>query len=173
MRSSCCKALAPNIVRYMGTEINNSTLSIFLEYVPGGSLKALIDKFGALEESVSQTYTRQLLLGLEYLHNNGIAHRDIKGVIVYWAMMESSSWQTSETRSTGVPRLGKWHEAWRQSRPSQHRHEQRHQRNAQLDGSRNEARQWQYLVEKGRCVVSCVHHSGDGVWKGAMVSVQQ
>jgi hypothetical protein len=35
-----------NIVRYIGTEINPSALSIFLEYVPGGSLKALIDKFG-------------------------------------------------------------------------------------------------------------------------------
>jgi serine/threonine protein kinase len=54
-------------------------LSIFLEYIPGGSIKALINKFGALEESVAQSYTRQLLLGLEYLHRHGIAHRDMKG----------------------------------------------------------------------------------------------
>jgi serine/threonine protein kinase/WD40 repeat protein len=69
----------PNIVRYIGTEATPSTLSIFLEYVPGGSLKSLIDKFGRLEESVVRSYTRQLLLGLEYLHRNGIAHRDVKG----------------------------------------------------------------------------------------------
>jgi len=69
----------PNIVRYIGTETNPNTLSIFLEYVPGGSLKSLIDKFGKLEEPVVRSYTRQLLLGLEYLHRNGIAHRDIKG----------------------------------------------------------------------------------------------
>jgi serine/threonine protein kinase len=69
----------PNIVRYIGTEATPSTLSIFLEYVPGGSLKSLIDKFGKLEESVVRSYTRQLLLGLEYLHRNGMAHRDVKG----------------------------------------------------------------------------------------------
>jgi mitogen-activated protein kinase kinase kinase len=68
-----------NIVRYIGTEVTPVSLSIFLEYVPGGSLKNLIEKFGSLEENVVRSYTRQLLLGLEYLHRNGIAHRDIKG----------------------------------------------------------------------------------------------
>lgn len=68
----------PNIVRYFGTEVNAQYLTIFLEYVPGGSVKALIEKFGALEEPVARSYTRQLLLGLEYLHRSGIAHRDIK-----------------------------------------------------------------------------------------------
>lgn len=67
-----------NIVRYVGTEITPTALSIFLEYIPGGSLKSLVEKFGSLEENVVRSYTRQLLLGLEYLHRNGIAHRDIK-----------------------------------------------------------------------------------------------
>ena len=48
------------------------------EYIPGGSLKSLIEKFGRLDEAVVRTYSRQLLLGLEYLHRCGIAHRDIK-----------------------------------------------------------------------------------------------
>lgn len=68
-----------NIVQYYGTERTETALSIFLEYCPGGSLRQVIDRFGVLEESVIRAYTRQLLLGLEYLHRNGIAHRDIKG----------------------------------------------------------------------------------------------
>lgn len=68
-----------NIVRYLGMDMSGSNLSIFLEYVSGGSIKALISKFGALDESIVRSYTRQLLLGLEYLHRHGIAHRDIKG----------------------------------------------------------------------------------------------
>lgn len=58
----------PNIVRYIGTEVTPLALSIFLEYVPGGSLKALIDKFGQLEESVAKSYTRQVrLLSVHFL----------------------------------------------------------------------------------------------------------
>jgi serine/threonine protein kinase len=71
-----------NIVRYLGTERTKDSLSIFLEYVPGGSVRSVLDRFGMLEEGVVRVYSRQLLLGLEYLHNNGIAHRDIKGANV-------------------------------------------------------------------------------------------
>ncbi|KAK7269332.1 hypothetical protein RIF29_22057 [Crotalaria pallida] len=69
----------PNIVRYLGTVREEDTINIFLEFVSGGSISSLLGKFGAFPEAVIRTYTKQLLLGLEYLHKNGIMHRDIKG----------------------------------------------------------------------------------------------
>ncbi|VVA90565.1 unnamed protein product [Arabis nemorensis] len=69
----------PNIVRYLGTVREDDTLNILLEFVPGGSISSLLEKFGPFPESVVRTYTKQLLFGLEYLHNHAIMHRDIKG----------------------------------------------------------------------------------------------
>ncbi|KAL6784426.1 hypothetical protein ACKKBF_B01735 [Auxenochlorella protothecoides x Auxenochlorella symbiontica] len=69
----------PNIVRYLSTETTNDALHIFLEFVPGGSIASLLAKFGHFRETVVKVYTRQILLGLEYLHAHGIIHRDIKG----------------------------------------------------------------------------------------------
>lgn len=69
----------PNIVRYLGTAREEEALNIFLEFVPGGSISSLLGKFGSFTETVIRMYTRQLLLGLEYLHSNHIMHRDIKG----------------------------------------------------------------------------------------------
>ncbi|WCJ23706.1 Mitogen-activated protein kinase kinase kinase NPK1 [Euphorbia peplus] len=68
-----------NIVRYLGTAREDDSLNILLEFVPGGSISSLLGKFGSFPESVIRMYTKQLLLGLEYLHKNGIMHRDIKG----------------------------------------------------------------------------------------------
>ncbi|KAL2922541.1 Mitogen-activated protein kinase kinase kinase NPK1 [Bienertia sinuspersici] len=68
-----------NIVRYLGTAREDEALNILLEFVPGGSISSLLGKFGSFPESVIRMYTKQLLLGLEYLHKNGIMHRDIKG----------------------------------------------------------------------------------------------
>ncbi|CAK7340721.1 unnamed protein product [Dovyalis caffra] len=68
----------PNIVRYLGTVREEETINILLEFVPGGSISSLLGNFGAFPEPVIRAYTKQLLLGLEYLHSNGIMHRDIK-----------------------------------------------------------------------------------------------
>lgn len=45
----------------------------------GGSIAHLLKKFGPFREEVVRNYTRQILLGLQYLHDHNIVHRDIKG----------------------------------------------------------------------------------------------
>lgn len=52
---------------------------MFLEYVPGGSVAALLRDYGAFEESLVKNFVRQTLTGLNYLHERNIFHRDIKG----------------------------------------------------------------------------------------------
>lgn len=54
-------------------------LNIFLEYVPGGSVTALLSNYGAFEEALVKVFVRQILMGLAYLHARDIIHRDIKG----------------------------------------------------------------------------------------------
>ncbi|EGV64523.1 Pkinase-domain-containing protein [Yamadazyma tenuis ATCC 10573] len=67
-----------NIVQYLGFEQKKGTYSLFLEYVGGGSISSCMKSYGAFEEPLVRFITRQVLLGLEYLHSNGILHRDLK-----------------------------------------------------------------------------------------------
>ncbi|TRY74209.1 hypothetical protein DNTS_002855 [Danionella cerebrum] len=69
------------IVQYYGClrDTHEKTLSIFMEYMPGGSIKDQLKSYGALTENVTRKYTRQILEGVCYLHSNMIVHRDIKG----------------------------------------------------------------------------------------------
>ncbi|CAN0865464.1 Mitogen-activated protein kinase kinase kinase 3 [Linum grandiflorum] len=69
----------PNIVRYHGSELSEETLSVYLEFVSGGSIHKLLQEYGAFKEPVIQNYTRQILSGLAYLHGRNTVHRDIKG----------------------------------------------------------------------------------------------
>ncbi|TKY89475.1 hypothetical protein EX895_002006 [Sporisorium graminicola] len=68
-----------NIVQYLDSFADGSHLNIFLEYVPGGSIVALLRNYGAFEEPLVRNFVRQILKGLSFLHNRGIMHRDIKG----------------------------------------------------------------------------------------------
>lgn len=68
-----------NIVQYLDSYADGTHLNIFLEYVPGGSVVALLRNYGAFEEPLVRNFVKQILHGLNYLHNRDIVHRDIKG----------------------------------------------------------------------------------------------
>jgi serine/threonine protein kinase len=56
----------------------NSNDCIILEYCPGGNLHELIKSTGAIKNPKLYEYCYQILLTVDYLHLNKIAHRDIK-----------------------------------------------------------------------------------------------
>lgn len=68
----------PNIVQYLGCERKEYSISIFLEYIPGGSIGSCLRKHGKFDESLVSSMTRQTLSGLAYLHTEGVLHRDLK-----------------------------------------------------------------------------------------------
>ncbi|KAL3636758.1 hypothetical protein CASFOL_019057 [Castilleja foliolosa] len=75
---------SPYIVKCLGSdttcEHNKHVYNLFLEYIPGGTLSDKIKKHGgSLEENAIRLHARQILMGLSYLHQKGLAHCDIKG----------------------------------------------------------------------------------------------
>ena len=68
----------PNVVAYYGIEVHRDRVYIFMEYCSGGSLANLLEHGRIEDEQVIMVYALQLLEGLAYLHESGIAHRDIK-----------------------------------------------------------------------------------------------
>jgi len=68
-----------NIIRYYGTCLAENQVSIFMEYVDGGSLSSRIKRMGCLPERQIQHFAYQILTALVYIHAKSIVHRDIKG----------------------------------------------------------------------------------------------
>ncbi|CEP11976.1 hypothetical protein [Parasitella parasitica] len=68
------------IVQYLGYDVdeNEGHINIFLEYVPGGSIASCLSKTGKFEVPLVRFFTQQILMGLAYLHNRNVLHRDIK-----------------------------------------------------------------------------------------------
>ncbi|KAK8642211.1 hypothetical protein V6N13_011567 [Hibiscus sabdariffa] len=74
----------PHVVAYKGCDVSAESgkllYNLFLEYAPSGTVTDAIHKHGGcLEECMVRSYTRGVLLGLEFLHSRGIVHCDIKG----------------------------------------------------------------------------------------------
>ena len=70
------------IVKYYGMTETDGSVSIFMEYMKGGSIYDLIKKQGVLPENAISKYCKQILEALTYLHKDGdgkiVVHRDLK-----------------------------------------------------------------------------------------------
>ncbi|KAF8347079.1 kinase-like domain-containing protein [Amanita rubescens] len=68
---------SPFVTKYHGSYLKGSHLWIVMEYCSGGSCSDMM-KPGVFREEYIAIIVRELLRGLEYLHNEGKLHRDIK-----------------------------------------------------------------------------------------------
>jgi hypothetical protein len=67
----------PNVVGFRGSVETSKHISFVLEFVEGGSLYRVVKKFGTFTEKLCAIYLKQVLMGLAYLHEQGVVHRDI------------------------------------------------------------------------------------------------
>ncbi|KEQ74869.1 Pkinase-domain-containing protein [Aureobasidium namibiae CBS 147.97] len=73
--------LSEHVTRYKASFVRGTKLWIVMEYLGGGSCLDLL-KSGTINEAHIAIIMRELLLGLDYLHNTGKIHRDIKAANV-------------------------------------------------------------------------------------------
>ncbi|KAG0661376.1 hypothetical protein C6P45_001390 [Maudiozyma exigua] len=71
----------PNITRYYGSYLQNTSLWIIMEYCAGGSLRSLL-RPGKIDEKYIGVIMRELLIALSFIHKDNIIHRDIKAANV-------------------------------------------------------------------------------------------
>ncbi|CAH2096047.1 unnamed protein product [Euphydryas editha] len=53
-------------------------LYIVSEYIPGGELLALLDKYQKLPEEVVKIFVAEIAIAIDFLHNAGVIYRDLK-----------------------------------------------------------------------------------------------
>ncbi|XP_050535921.1 mitogen-activated protein kinase kinase kinase 4 isoform X2 [Daktulosphaira vitifoliae] len=73
-----------NLVRYYGVEIHREEMVIFMELCAEGTLENLVAATeNGLPEGLIRRFTKQLISGVDILHQHAIVHRDIKSANIF------------------------------------------------------------------------------------------
>jgi len=67
----------PHVVRLLDVYVSDEKVDLVMECMSGGELRKCLGK-GPLREEEAADLVRQMLLALNYLHSNGLVHRDLK-----------------------------------------------------------------------------------------------
>lgn len=68
----------PFIIKLLFTFQSESRLFFGFEFAEGGDLSGCIKKLGVFSEEHARFYSCEIVLALEFLHENGVIHRDVK-----------------------------------------------------------------------------------------------
>jgi serine/threonine-protein kinase len=68
----------PNIVTVLTAEKQDGVFFIVMEYVPGETLEAIIERDGALDLTRALDYTCQISNAVDHAQKHGIIHRDLR-----------------------------------------------------------------------------------------------
>ncbi|XP_011879706.1 PREDICTED: putative serine/threonine-protein kinase PRKY [Vollenhovia emeryi] len=68
----------PFVVNSVHRWQGRKTLYILMNYISGGELFSLVDVYGCLPEKVVRIYVAEIALAIDFLHNAGVVHRDLK-----------------------------------------------------------------------------------------------
>ena len=68
----------PNIVTVLTAERQDAVFFIVMEYVPGETLEAIIEREGALDLTRALDYTCQICNAVDHAQKQGVIHRDLR-----------------------------------------------------------------------------------------------
>src|SRR5215204_2984897 len=68
----------PNIVTVLTAEKQDDVFFIVMEYVPGDTLEAVIERDGTLDLGKALDFTCQICNAMDHAHKQGIIHRDLR-----------------------------------------------------------------------------------------------
>jgi len=68
----------PNIVTVLTAEKQDDVFFIVMEYVPGDTLEAVIERDGTLDLGRALDFTCQICNAMDHAHKQGIIHRDLR-----------------------------------------------------------------------------------------------
>jgi hypothetical protein len=77
-RDILINARNPFVVRFFYSFTCSENLYLVMEYLNGGDFYSMLRKIGCLDEANARVYIAEVVLALEYLHSEGVVHRDLK-----------------------------------------------------------------------------------------------